>query len=217
MKRIALLAAIVVAGVAAPVAAQQPRKPLVRADVSATTGWFNASRPIDGADEGWYHRSLYGGLEAGWYWTDNLKTQIAFGGHTRGQLRRGRQVIVEGQPAYEMSEVSLRDRKLTLTGHYQFGRNAWFHPHIGAGIDLSWESSVEQVQPLYFYGEPTRVPRVLRDGRTERRDALVLRPCAEIGFKAYLSPRAFFRTDLRVRTGRRTDEAMIRFGFGADF
>lgn len=216
MKPYAMVVAVVLGGVAAPAAAQQPRTPLVRADVSATTGWFNANR-IAGSDEDWYHRSLYGGVEAGWYWTDHLRTQIAFGGHTRGLLRHGEQVVVDGLSTYEVSETSLRGRKATLTGHYQFGRNAWFHPHVGAGVDFSWESSTENVAPVYFYGDPSRGPRLLRGPRTEHREALVVRPCAEIGFKAYMSPRAFFRTDLRVRTGARTDEALLRFGFGADF
>ena len=92
-----------------------------------------------------------------------------------------------------------------------------FHPHVGAGADLSWESTTEQIEPVYFFGDPNRVQRALRDARTDRRRAFVVRPCVEVGFKAYLSPRAFFRTDLRVRTGSRTDEALIRFGFGTDF
>ncbi len=217
MKPTPWLALTLLAAVAPPALAQQAREPLVRADVSATTGWFNASRPAAGWGDDWYHRSLYGGVEGGWYWTDHLKTQVAFGGHTRGLVHRGRQVIVDGLPTWESSELRFSDRKLTLTGHYQFGRNAWFHPHVGAGADLSWESITEQIEPVYFYGDPSRVPRVLRQPRTERRDALVVRPCVEIGFKAYLSPRAFFRTDLRVRTGSHTDETLVRFGFGADF
>ena len=205
------------AAVARPALAQQTREPLVRGDVSATAGWFSASRPGSGWGDDWYHRSLYAGVEGGWYWTDHVKTQVAFGGHTEGVVHRGRPIVIDGLPTWESSQVRFGDRKLTLTAHYQFGRNAWFHPHVGAGADLSWESTTEQIEPVYYFGDPSRVQRALRDARVERRRAFVVRPCVEVGFKAYLSPRAFFRTDLRVRTGSRTDEALIRFGFGTDF
>jgi opacity protein-like surface antigen len=217
MKPRALLVAILVAGAAAPAAAQQPRTPLVRADISATAGWFNANRLVTESEDDWYHHSLYGGVEAGWYWTDHVKTQIEVGAHTKDSLHHGRQVVVDGVTTFELSEFSLSERKLALIGHYQFGRNAWFHPHVGAGVDLSWESTTLRVDPVYSYGDPTRATRLLRDARTERREALVVRPCAEIGFKAYVSPQAFFKTDFRLRTGSRTDEALLRFGFGMDF
>jgi opacity protein-like surface antigen len=216
MKSLPAIVAIILAAVADPAVAQQPRTPLVRADLSATTGWFNASREVR-PEQDWYHRTLYGGIEAGWYWTDHLKTQAAFGTHTVGRLHRGRPVPVNGFTSYEASEFRLRDRKLTLTGHYQFGRNAWFHPHVGAGVDLSWGSTTEEIAPVYVYGEPNRPPRLVSDARTEYRTSFAVRPCAEAGFKAYLSPRAFFRTDLRLRAGSRVDEVLLRFGFGVDF
>ena len=45
------------------------------------------------------------------------------------------------------------------------------------------------------------------------------RPFFGLGAKAYVSSRAFVRSDLRVAgtTGRGVDEVMVRVGFGIDF
>ena len=43
------------------------------------------------------------------------------------------------------------------------------------------------------------------------------RPFATFGVKAYVTPRAFVRTDLRLVFDKGIDEALVRFGLGVDF
>lgn len=46
---------------------------------------------------------------------------------------------------------------------------------------------------------------------------LRVRPCLETGFKAYMTPRAYFRGDMRVLVHKGIDEVLLRCGFGVDF
>ena len=44
-----------------------------------------------------------------------------------------------------------------------------------------------------------------------------VRPFVATGFKAYMTQRAFFRSDVRVGVRDGVDEVLLRFGFGVDF
>jgi hypothetical protein len=203
---------------AASAGAQQlPHEPLVRADASGTIGWFNGRTADAEPYDEWYNRSFYGGIEAGWYWTDHLKTEIDFGANTRGQRYAGRPVIVQGISTYEASRIAFSKRKVAISQQYQFVRNAWFHPHVAAGLDFSWERTAEETQAIFVADRITYQPRVLRAPSTTVSTDLVARPFVDVGFKAYMTPRGFFRTDLRIGGRKRVDEALLRFGFGVDF
>jgi hypothetical protein len=43
------------------------------------------------------------------------------------------------------------------------------------------------------------------------------KPMAALGFKAYMTPRAFFRNDLRLVLSDKIDAVIWRFGIGVDF
>ena len=101
---------------------------------------------------------------------------------------------------------------------YQFYRNAWAHPHVAAGVDLTWETHEQEDQPVFFYDSQSRVSPVLQPARTIGPSTeLLVRPFVELGTKLYVSPRSFFRTDLRVTLGGGAEEVLLRFGFGVDF
>ena len=100
----------------------------------------------------------------------------------------------------------------------QFYRNAWAHPHVAAGVDLTWETHEQEDQPVFFYDSQSRVSRVLQPARTIGPSTeLLVRPFVELGTKLYVSPRSFFRTDLRLTLGGGAEEVLLRFGFGVDF
>ncbi len=197
-----------------------PPSPIARGDVSGMLGWFNADKAdVDTRSyNDWYNSSLYGGIGAGWYWTDNHKTEIDFGATTEGDIYAARPVIVGTQQTYINSRLFFSTRKLAVSQQYQAYRNVWFHPHVAAGIDLTWEKSREERFPTYVYDSVTRTSREIAPGQPPAPDVdLIVRPFAAVGFKAYMTQRGFFRSDLRFTIDDGIDEALWRFGFGIDF
>jgi opacity protein-like surface antigen len=211
-----------IAAAAPPAQAQgaAPPSPIARGDVTGTLGWFNANKSDLSRERynDWYNSSLYGGIGAGWYWTDNHKTEIDFGATTGGDIYTSYPVFVENQQTYTQSRFFFSTRKLTLSQQYQAYRNAWFHPHVAAGVDLTWEETREERSPVILYDSVTRVSRLISPPQNLGPDVdLIVRPFAAVGFKAYMSPRSFFRSDMRFTFRGGVDEVLWRFGFGMDF
>jgi hypothetical protein len=215
LRQVALAAALV-AGAREASAQTAPR--LVRADLSGTAGWLSAGTviysPRDSKD---WHSSLFGTVSAGWYWTDNLKTEIDVGAGTQATAYRFQYVVIDGRPSYRNSEYAFSRRILGISQQYQFLRNAWFHPHVAAGANLTWERATERSSTVVvgdLVGDPRGLPAAGTEGPNTR---FTVHPFVATGFKAYMTPRSFFRTDLRVRFHGGPDETQLRFGFGVDF
>lgn len=198
-----------------------PPSPIARADVTGTLGWFNAEKAEIHSlpySNDWYSRSLHGSLGAGWYWTDNLKTEIDVAATTKAEMYASRQLVVDGRQTYSSSEFSFDTRKLAVSQQYQFYRNVFFHPHLAAGVDLTWERVSERVAPTFTYDPVARTSTQTSPSRTVGPEtSFRARPFAAVGFKAYMTPRSFFRSDMRWTFHGGIDEVLLRFGFGVDF
>src|SRR4051794_29733423 len=158
-----------------------------RADVHFVVGWQNLKKqqPQNSYND-WLNGILYGGAGAGWDWTDNLKTQIDFGAGTRAEQYRTRQFPVGsgGAQAYESSRLSVRQQSVAIGQQYQFFHNQWFHPHVGAGLDIARETTREEFLPVVVYDNP--VSRTISPAHSEGPDhRIVTRGFGEVGFKAY--------------------------------
>jgi hypothetical protein len=193
-----------------------------RADIHGVIGWQNLRQPADHTDfdryDSWANGIFYGGAGAGYYWTEHLKTQVDYGAGTDGDYYRYRLVTSGGQQTSEISEVSIRKQSLAISQQYQFFRNQWFHPRVAAGIDIGRETSTARFQPAFVYDPVTRVSRQVSPARTEGPShRTIVRPFAETGFKAYMTPRTFFTTDVRFLFRSRLEEVLFRVGFGVDF
>jgi hypothetical protein len=201
--------------------AQGPAAPpqLPRADAHVVAGWQNLHRdqPQSSYND-WLNGILYGGAGAGWYWNDHLKTQVDFGAGTRASQYRYQQLVVNGVQTFESSRLRLRQSNLSIAQQYQFFRNQWFHPHVGAGVEIARETSTEDYDPVTILDNVTRTTRLAQPARTEGPDHRVLaRAFGETGFKAYMTPRAFFTGDMRIMFRGGLDEVLFRAGFGIDF
>jgi hypothetical protein len=211
---VALAVALVTA---ASEASAQPGPRLVRGDLSGSAGWLSAgtliNSPRDSRD---WHSSLFGVVSAGWYWTDNLKTEIDVGAGTQAYAYGFQYVVVDGRQAYRNSNYTFSRRILGISQQYQFFRNAWFHPHVAAGANLTWERATERFHTALVdsLGDPRGLPAAGIEGPNT---TFTARPFVATGFKAYMTPRSFFRSDLRVRFHGGPDESQLRFGFGIDF
>lgn len=223
MKAIYLFSALaILAGLPVPVAAQgETIAPLRRLDAGAYFGWFGANKSELDAYDHWYKEAWHGSLSGGYYWTEHLKTELDFSGTSRADLY-GQGVPFETQTAIGVSNIhhEFSTHSLALVQHYQFGRNAWFHPTLGAGVALTWETERRHIPPTYAFDASGRFPtnRLVAPARTEGpHTRLRAGALATAGFKAYLSERAFFRSDVRVSFRDRVDDVAMRFGFGVDF
>ena len=197
-----------------PLAGAQPvPAPVSRADVTGTLGWLSENKAELNSDRygnDWYNQSIYGGAGFGWYWTDHWKTDIEAGLSSSAELSVYTTTVIDRRPTTVNSTYEFVTRRLALGQHYQFFRNAWFHPFAGAGLDLTWEQ-IDQTDDVFAPQPP--LGRVRHPRRTE----FVARPFTTVGFKAYVSPRTFFRTDLKLVFDKGVDETLVRFGLGVDF
>jgi hypothetical protein len=219
MKTFSLAATAWLLSAGAAVAQDASRAPLTRGDAHFVIGWQNLHKeqPQQHYND-WVNAIFYGAAGAGWYWTDNLKTQVDFGAGTQGQQYRYDPIVVNGQTTGSSSRVTVREQSVAVAQHYQFFRNQWFHPHVGAGVDIARETTTEQYQPVIVFDNVTRTYTQVRPGRTEGPDhRTIARPFAETGFKTYMTQRTFFTGDARVMFRRGVDEVLFRFGFGVDF
>lgn len=219
-----LIAAAMLLAAALPATAQASSpaalQPLVRGDAAGTVGWLSGNQdkvPNENSND-WYNTGLYGGVQLGWHWTEHHKAQIEAGITNAIDFRTYGPVYVDAIPNWRASEFTFSLRRVAIGEHYQFFRNAWVHPHVGAGVDLTWERSIERADPVTGYDPVTRGSRLIRPGATfGPTTTLRVRPYVETGFKAYMSPRAFFRGDARVLLRDGLEEVLLRCGFGVDF
>lgn len=193
-----------------------------RADFHAVIGWQNLrqDRGDDTFDSynNWANGIFYGGAGAGWYWNDHLKTQVDIGTGTLGRHYRYRPLIINGVQTGATSRVAVRQSSVAVSQQYQFFRNQWFHPRVGAGFDIARETRREEFHAVFAYDQVARVSRQVSPARIEgpSQDTIV-RPFGEVGFKAYMTRRAFFTGDTRLMFRGGIDEVLFRIGFGVDF
>ena len=202
-------------------AQEPPTTPLTRGDVHFVIGWQNLHKQQSTQQpysNDWLNNILYGGAGAGWYWTENLKTQVDFGGGTKATQYRYSYTTTSTQSTSSSSNVRVQQQSVAIGQQYQFFRNQWFHPHVGAGVDIARETSRETYQPTFVFDSVTRTSTQIAPARTEEAEhRTIARPFAEAGFKTYLTRRAFFTGDTRVMFHKGMDEVLFRIGFGVDF
>jgi hypothetical protein len=218
MKIFPVVCLVWLAGAATVAAQEAPAGPLSHGDVQFVVGWQNLHEPNDNNFNDWVNSILFGGVGAGWYWTENLKTQVDFGGGTRGHQYRYEPRVVNGAPTSEFSRLSIRQTSLAVGQQYQFFHNQWFHPHVGGGVDIARETTTEEYDPVFGFDPVARTTRQISPARVEGPEhRIVARPFFQTGFKGYLSQRAFFTTDMRLMLRHGIDEVLFRAGFGIDF
>ena len=103
-------------------------------------------------------------------------------------------------------------RRIAAAQQYQFGRNAWAHPHVAVGIDVTAESRQQRLDPIVGPDQTPGMPA----GTSDRSTDVEVRPFAEVGTKLYFSRRGFVRTDFRLTFRNGVDEVLLRFGVGVD-
>jgi hypothetical protein len=199
--------------------AQAQPAPVMQGDVAGTLGFFSVDtggrEPVP--SDNWAH-SLFGAASAGWYWTDHLKSEAEFGAGTRATTYGYQSVTGDGYSGFASTRSTRTRRALSVSQQYQFFRNASFHPYVAGGATLTWQRTSDHVNAALVYDNKAPYGRVVAPERNEGpRSEVIVRPFVGTGFKAYITKRAFFRSDLRVSLRGGADDVLVRFGFGADF
>jgi len=218
MKMLSAICAVWLAGSAVAAAQEAPSGPISRSDIQFVIGWQNLHKPDNSNSNDWVNGILFGGLGAGWYWTDNLKTQVDFGGGTSGHQYRYESRFANGADLTQFSRLEVRETSLAIGQQYQFFRNQWFHPNVGGGVEIARETTTEAYDPVFGFDPVTRTSRQVAPARVEGPEhRFIARPFVQTGFKGYLTQRAFFTTDMRLMVRHGIDEVLFRAGFGIDF
>ncbi len=124
-----------------------------------------------------------------WYWTEHLKSEIGvFSDDHRVVLRAGAHRPHRTTARYPYASGHRRTREVRVVAQqiYQFGRNAWVHPYVGAGVAVAVGDLAPRVRPAALRDPGTAV---LPSERAET--ATRVKPVVSAGLKAYISPRAF--------------------------
>jgi hypothetical protein len=188
-----------------------------RWDVAGHVGWFGSNESeVAPSWNRWADSASVGG-SVGFYATPHLKLELDVATTNEADLFTQDQILVPGAPPIFVSrQLFFRSTTVGAAVAYQFFENAWFHPFLAAGAEGVHRRQHTELLPQYIPvpGRPgTFVPGAL----TEPRTVATARPFAATGFKAYVSDRAFIRTDVRISFTDQADAIVWRGGVGFDF
>jgi hypothetical protein len=213
---------IVVLGLASAVPAAAQSIP--RHDLSVLLGWSTANRPRPSLPYDSWIGAWFTTATTGWYWSDHQKTEVTVAGASERQHFGGFEFTEHSPLSYTSSSTTFALRTQLFTGAqiYQFFRNTYVHPFVGAGVEIDrerWETVT--VDETYVRASESPIsPYELTTSTTTRSEPdvrLRARPFAIAGLKGYLSERTFIRADISLSAGRAFDRVSWRIGGGFDF
>jgi hypothetical protein len=196
-----------------------PPPPVMKADMSGAVAWVNANKGAVTDYNDWRSQAGFS-LGGGWYWTDHHVTRIEVGATTISNLYSPVPLVVaNNQTVYVPVHHQFSSRRVSVMQLYQFRRNEWAHPYVGAGVDAVWDRVETRADPVYVFDPLTRQQTQIRPRtESEQHTSLSGRGVLTAGVKAYMARKAFAVTELRISIGgRRTEDVQWRFGLGVDF
>ena len=216
------LAALVCVLVPGLLHAQSDVLQLPRNDVTISTGLINAQYRQTADIYDHWHGSVFAGINFGHYWTDHNKTEVEAGWLSTAKSHSYEAVQIGADRVYVQSEYLFKDLRLSLSQSVQFGRNQWIHPFIGAGVDIDYLRTTEdlpaQISTVFASSVSGRDNRsVSIQGVHERDTALRAVPFAKGGFKIYVSDRAFLVQEFKFGFAHGVDHVLWKTGVGIDF
>lgn len=192
---------------------------LPRWDVSGEVGWLSSNKSEIGPDWNDWYDVASGGGSIGYYVTPNLKGEVRLAFSGEGRVSQEERIDIPGQPfpVFRVREHHFRTTSLGGGMTYQFFQNQWFHPHVGAGLEIVRESdrmfAPESRVPQRAPGPPLVIPAA----DSGRNVSWAARPVVSTGFKWYVNERGFIRSDIRVTIGnRRAAHVAWTAGIGVD-
>lgn len=212
-----VLLAVLVCGVTPILAAAQTTPAILpENDATVSVGWSGAEHTL--RDERRWHGSLLLGLSGGHYWTDQLKTEV----EASWMRPRGREIYEtierQGGITYALSDYRAEDIRFGFVQIYQFGRNQWVHPYVGAGADVVRRKAIieraRQSRTVYVAGRNISVDI---PAASERTSSVFAQAVLKTGLKMYVAEKTFFNTELKFGVTNDVDHVVWKLGMGIDF
>ena len=191
---------------------------LPRNEAVMAIGWSGSDYQVDTYDR--WEGSMFVGAGIARYWTPHLKTDIEAAWTSPAASETYEDLTLGGVSTFARAHRRSRDVRLAVGQSFQFGRNAWAHPYLGAGADIVWRRSVldRPAQQAYPYGVPARgQPSVQIPALRTSTSELIGVPFVKTGVKMYASERMFFVTELKLGFAPDLDHALWKLGMGMDF
>jgi hypothetical protein len=188
-----------------------------RWDVSGQLSMLNRNKSELSRWDHWYSVAAVNST-GGYYWTPHFKSEFEIGMAGEGTIDGEEETSVPGQsfPYLRYRDHKLREMTVGATALYQFFENQWVHPFVGGGAELVRERHLADALPAASVRFSTAAPNLPIPAVDTV--SYSVRPVITGGFKFYVSPHAFVRTD--VRTALSADRAVAwqwRGGIGFDF
>ena len=188
-------------------------------DVTFSIGWSGAEYDAIGEYDRW-RGSLLLGASAGHYWTDHLKTEVEAAWNSRTTSEVYQEIVIGTSRTYAIADYTVDDLRFSFGQLYQFGRNEWIHPFVGAGADVVRRDThlarPTQTRPG-FPGGSQRSLDVGIPALGEQNVEILVRPFLKGGWKMYVTDRAYFSTELKFGFAPDLDHALWKIGIGFDF
>jgi len=193
-----------------------------RWEVAAGIGDRNDLDDITYSVRDWWDNfpSFAGG--AGYYWTPHLKTEFDLA-VTSTRRREVFEYLQHYRPNVQPTIIrsgEQHDRVTSMSGSvlYQFGENGWVHPFAGAGVERARASTRRELQQQTVTLCPNGAPCPSTMLPVQTEIVYGTRPYLTGGFKFYIAPHAFVRTDVRAMlSAERAESVLWRVGLGVDF
>ena len=211
-----LVAMLIFAATPAWATAQTARATLPANDTIIAMSWAGSEHEI--RDDRRWHGSLLVAFSGGHYWTDHLKTEVEGSWDSPGREEVYETIQQQGGSTYAVSDYRARDVRVGVVQLYQFGRNDWVHPYIGAGVHVVRRvTSLERLPQSRVIYLPNRSITTEIPAASERMTAVFAQPVVKAGLKMYVTEKAFFNTEVRFGVRRDLDHVAWRLGVGIDF
>ena len=209
--------AVVMCGVT-PVWASAQTAPvaLPHNDTIIAIGWAGSEDQFH--DQRVWHGSLLVAVSGGHYWTSHLKTEVEVAWNRSHEGAIYENIAHQGGVTYALSDYRAHDIRVGAGQLYQFGRNEWVHPYVGAGVDVVRRERTidrrEQTRSVYLQNRtvPVVIPAIL-----EHETDVFVQPFLKTGLKMYVSDKAFVNTELKLGLRRDIDHVVWKIGMGVDF
>ena len=187
-------------------------------DSAGQLALLNRNKADLGGSDQWYSVAAIDG-SVGHYWTPHMKLELDVGTAAQGEIDGAEPTAAPALPFPfpRYREHKLRETTVGATAMYQFFENQWVHPFVGVGAELVHERHVAAGLPatnIAFAMTPVRLPAVAPVDAV----SYSVRPLVTGGFKFYVTPHAFIRTDVRASLAGDFPAALRwRGGLGFDF
>jgi opacity protein-like surface antigen len=191
-----------------------------RWDVAGQLSMLNRNTSELSPWDHWYSVAAFNAT-GGYYWTPHFKSEFELGIAGEGTIDGEEETAIPGQsfPYARYRDHRMREMTFGTTALYQFFDNQWVHPFVGGGVELVRERHLADALPPATIRFSSAVPNLqLPAVPSVDTISYSARPFLTGGFKFYVSPRAFVRTDVRTAlSAERPTAWQWRGGIGFDF